>query len=238
MTKRSAGSKPKRKIRKGRLTLVIVILFALAAIFLLPSFISKIGSNASGAYGRVKVDKYKDFNDKHLSYAKKLGIKPFKTEKAYREGKDDLLSNGDLRKISSNWFYVVNKLGHSHPYLVPKAANLLEDIGKRFNEKLDEAGKDKYYFRVSSLLRTGESQKSLSRNNMNAASASSHLYGTTFDIAYKNVVKKPFPWIRKDVADASVIKLLSEAIGELRKEGRCLVVTEYKEKCFHITVKN
>jgi hypothetical protein len=238
MAKRSVGSKPKRKLRKGRLTMVIVILFAIAAIFLLPSFISKISSSKSEAYGRVKVDRYKDFNDKHLSYAKKLGIKPFKTEKAYREGKDDLLSSGDLRKISSNRFYVVNKLGHSHPYLVPKAAKLLEDIGKRFNEKLDDAGKDKYFFRVSSLLRTGESQKSLSRNNMNAASASSHLYGTTFDIAYKNVVKKPFPWIKKDVADASVIKLLSEAIGELRKEGRCLVVTEYKEKCFHITVMN
>lgn len=238
MKKKSSPSKPKRKLRKGRLTMVIVILFAIAAIFILPSFISKISGSRSEAYGRVKVDRYKDYNDRHIASAKKLGIKPFKTEKAYRESKDELVANGDLRKISDSRFYVVNKLGHSHPYLVPKAAKLLEDIGKRFNEKLEEADKDKYYFRVSSLLRTGESQKQLSRTNGNAASESSHLYGTSFDIAYKNVIKKPFPWIKREVADASVIKLLSEAIGELRKEGRCLVVTEYKEKCFHITVKN
>lgn len=238
MKKKSVGSKPKRKLRKGRVTMLIVIFFAIVAIFLLPSFISKISSSRSEVYGSAKVDRYRDFNDSHLSYAKKLGIKPFKTERAFREGRDELITDGKLRKINDNRFYVVNKLGHSHPYLVPKAAKLLEDIGKRFNQKLDGAGKDKYYFRVSSVLRTGESQKSLSRNNVNAASASSHLYGTTFDIAYKNVIKKPFPWIRKEVADASVIKLLSEAIGELRKEGRCLVVTEYKEKCFHITVKN
>jgi len=33
-----------------------------------------------------------------------------------------------------------------------------------------------------------------------------------------------------------VIKLLSETIGGLRDEGRCLVGTEKKERCFHITV--
>ena len=218
--------------------MVIVIVFAIISIFLLPSFISKLSSNNSEAYGRVRVDRYKDFNDKHLSYAKRIGIKPFKTEKAYRQGKDELLSDGKLEKITNGSNYIVNKLGHSHPYLVPKAAKLLDDIGKRFNKKLREKGKGNYYFRVSSLLRTGESQKSLGRSNGNAASNSSHLYGTTFDIAYKNVVKKPLPWIRREVADAAVIKILSEAIGELRKEGRCLVVTEYKEKCFHITVMN
>jgi hypothetical protein len=238
MKKKTTGSKRKRKLHKGRLTVVIVILFAIVAIFLLPSFINKISSNNSVAYGRVKVDRYKDFNDKHLAWAKKLGIKPFKSEKAYRQEKDELISDGRLKKISNGNNYVVNKLGHSHPYLVPKAAKLLDDIGKRFSKKLQEKGKSNYYFRVSSLLRTGESQKSLSQSNGNAASNSSHLYGTTFDIAYKNVIIKPLPWIKKEVADASVIKLLSEAIGELRGEGRCLVVTEYKEKCFHITVMN
>jgi hypothetical protein len=238
MKKKTTGSKRKRKLHKGRLTMVIVILFAIAAIIFLPSFINKFTSNNSEVYGRVRVDRYKDYNDKHLSYAKRLGIKPFNSEKAYRQEKDELVSEGKLRKISGGSNYIVNKLGHSHPYLVPKAAKLLDDIGKRFSKKLQEKGKDNYSFRVSSLLRTGESQKSLSQSNGNAASNSSHLYGTTFDIAYKNVIKKPLPWINKEVADASVIKLLSEAIGELRGEGRCLVVTEYKEKCFHITVMN
>jgi hypothetical protein len=238
MKKKSASPKRKRKLRKGRLTAVVMIAFAIAASFLLPSFINKISNNEPVVTGNVRVDRYKDFNEKHLNYAKKLGIKPFKTDKDYRHGKDDLIADGKLKKITGGSYYVVNKLGHSHPYLVPEAEKLLNDIGKRFNKKLKQNGKGSYYFRVSSLLRTGESQKKLSRSNGNAASNSAHLYGTTFDIAYKNVIKKPLPWINREVADLTVIKLLSDAIGELRDEGRCLVVTEYKEKCFHITVTN
>jgi hypothetical protein len=40
-----------------------------------------------------------------------------------------------------------------------------------------------------------------------------------------------------EVADGPAIKLLSETIGELRKEKRCVVVTERQERCFHITVR-
>jgi hypothetical protein len=127
-------------------------------------------------------------------------------------------------------------LSHSHPYLTPEAAQLLEDIGKRFRKKLDENDMGNYAYHISSLLRTKESQKNLSRSNVNAASNTSHLYGTSFDIPYRSVVKKPFPWIKVEVYDAKAIKLLSEAIGELRRERRCVVVTERIEKCFHITV--
>jgi hypothetical protein len=95
----------------------------------------------------------------------------------------------------------------------------------------------RYFFRISSLLRTQESQRNLSRSNSNAAQNSAHIYGTTFDIAYKTVMKNTVFWVRRPVEDAPVIKILSETIGELKKEGRCLVITEYKEKCFHITVR-
>ena len=37
--------------------------------------------------------------------------------------------------------------------------------------------------------------------------------------------------------DAAAIRLLSETIGELRKEKKLVVVTEKKEACFHITVR-
>jgi hypothetical protein len=141
-----------------------------------------------------------------------------------------------LERISSNKYYIVKRLSHSHPYLTPKAARLLEDIGKRFRKKLDENGMANYAYHISSLLRTNESQKNLSRSNVNAASNTSHLYGTTFDIAYNSVVKKPLPWVKVEVYDPRAIKLLSEAIGELRRERRCVVVTERIEKCFHITV--
>lgn len=189
------------------------------------------------SYGRVKVDKYRDLNSLHLKYARRNGISAFKNSAALHKSLPDFLRKDRLVKIKSNKYYIVMHLSHSHPYLTPQAQKLLDDIGKRFHKKLEEKGMGKYKYQISSLLRTKESQKSLSRSNVNASSNTSHLYGTTFDIAYATIVKRPLPWMNIRVQDPKAIKCLSEAIGELRREGRCVVVTERIEKCFHITVK-
>ena len=218
-----------------------IILLSLLAIIALAVLYFPVSSRIDSilhpnSYGKIKVDWYRDYNDVHLMYARRNGISPFKSTIEFHDGIDNLVRDDRLVKISSNKYYVVKGLSHSHPYLTPGAAQLLEDIGKRFRKKLDENGMGNYAYHVSSLLRTKESQKNLSRMNVNAASNTSHLYGTTFDIAYNSVVKEPLPWIKIEVFDAKAIGLLSESIGELRRERRCVVVTERIEKCFHITV--
>lgn len=185
--------------------------------------------------GSVRVDRYRDLNEVHVAFAKTQGIVGFTTEKNLLESVDQMVKEGKLVKIADNDYYVLKELTHSHPYLTPGAARLLEEIGIRFRKKLEAKGLDKCYFQISSLLRSNENQKRLSRYNSNASSNSSHLYATTFDIAYNKVVKKPNPQERIEVVDGPAVKLLSETIGELRKEGRCLVVTERREACFHIT---
>ncbi|MBN2806951.1 MAG: hypothetical protein JXR22_09850 [Prolixibacteraceae bacterium] len=187
-------------------------------------------------YGKIKVDWYRDLNPVHLKYAKANGIKPYKKNKDFHNEVHLLVKNDQLVRVNNTRNYTVKRLTHSHPYLTPDAVDLLDDLGKRFRKKLKQNELGSYAYQVSSLLRTEESQKGLSRSNRNASPNTSHLYGTTFDIAYNNVVKKPLPWMKVEVADARVIKLLSEAIGELRSEGRCVVVTEKHETCFHITV--
>jgi hypothetical protein len=187
--------------------------------------------------GTIIVDKYSDLNKIHLKYAEVNGIKGFKSDKEFNENIKELVSDGDLVEIENSNYYVVDKLTHSHPYLTPKAADLLDEIGERFHKKLKENDIKNRYFQITSLLRTGESQRRLSRSNTNASSNSSHLYGTTFDITYARVFRKPKLEERFEIEDGPAIKLLSEAIGELRKENRCVVVTERKERCFHITVR-
>jgi uncharacterized protein YcbK (DUF882 family) len=187
--------------------------------------------------GTIIVDKYSDLNKIHLKYAESNGIKGFKSDKEFNEKAKELVSDGDLVKIENSDYYVVDKLTHSHPYLTPKAADLLDEIGKRFQKKLEDKDMKKRYFQITSLLRTGESQRRLGQSNTNATSNSSHLYGTTFDITYARVFRKPKLMDKFEVEDGPAIKLLSETIGELRKENRCVVVTERKERCFHITVR-
>lgn len=241
-----AKSRRRKKIRlkktvKTKLYLAGgVILALILAIIIIPRF---IGNNADEkpevikSVGTIRVDYFKDLNTAHLKYAKANGIKGFKSNKEFKEQIGDLVDDDELVEIETCKYYVVDKLTHSHPYLTPDAAELLDDIGKRFQDKLEEHDLKKRYYQVTSLLRTGESQRGLSRSNVNASSNSSHLYGTTFDITYARVFTKPKLQKSAEIADGPAIRLLSEAIGELRKEGRCVVVTERKERCFHITVR-
>lgn len=232
--------KLKKGIRKKLLIFgsILVVVIIAAIIFSRPETEKKSSEpNEPKAIGTIRVDYFKDLNKLHLKYAKANGIKGFKSNKDFNENIKKYVADDDLVKIETCDYYVVDKLTHSHPYLTPDAAKLLEDIGKRFQEKLEEHNLKKRYYQITSLLRTGESQRKLGRSNVNASENSSHLYGTTFDITYARVFRKPKLQENLEIEDGPAIKLLSEAIGELRKEKRCVVVTERKERCFHITVR-
>jgi uncharacterized protein YcbK (DUF882 family) len=173
----------------------------------------------------------------HLRYAKANGISPLGSRKSLNEKLDELIQKKRLVKVNETKYYTINKLTHSHPYLVPQAKKLLDLIGVRFQKKLTDHQKETYLFKVTSLLRTQESQRQLRHSNGNASPQSAHLYGTTFDITYKSLAKKTLLGKKKTVYDSEAIRLLSEAIRELQKERRLVVVTEKNEACFHITVR-
>lgn len=233
---KSASKKRKLK-KKVKIRLTVFAIVFLAALILYFPVKQKIETMLNPApIGTVRVDRYLDFNVVHLKYAKQNGISPFKTNEEFEHEIAALLKDDKLVEIKDNGYYRVCKLTHSHPYLTPAAKQFLKDLGNKFHEKLDEKEIPEYYFQISSLLRTKENQKNLSRNNGNATSNSSHMYGTTFDIPYFTLVKRTFLWYEAEVMDGNASKLLSEAIGEMRKEGRCVAVTEKNERCFHITV--
>jgi hypothetical protein len=173
----------------------------------------------------------------HLRYARMYGISPIASQKVFEQKVKILIGENKLVKISDSKYYTINKLSHSHPYLVPRAKKMLDLIGERFRKKLQENNLDEYQYRITSLLRTQESQRMLSFSNVNAASKSAHLYGTTFDITYRNLSKRSLLGVKKTVHDGTAIRLLSEVIRELQQERRLLVITERKEACFHITIR-
>jgi hypothetical protein len=187
--------------------------------------------------GSTRVHRFRDLNEVHLRYAQSFGIPPMASKKVLDKTVNDLVGNNRLVKISESKYYTINKLSHSHPYLIPRSKKLLDLIGERFQKKLKENNLESFQFRITSLLRTQESQKLLGFSNSNAASKSAHLYGTTFDITYKSLSKKSLLGWKKTVYNGTAIRLLSESIRELQQEKRLLVVTERREACFHITVR-
>lgn len=186
-----------------------------------------------------KVGKLRDNNNLHLESGKQMGIKPFSTNAAMEDELPALLRRHKLKALDEKAdTYRLKNLTHSQPYLVPKAVDLLEEIGERFHDKLEELNLPPFYLMVSSVLRTKESQQGLGNRNVNATqNESSHIYGTSFDISYKEFLPKheqsaPEGFCRHDMMRHP----LAEVLTEMSNEGRCLVIKEVKQACFHITV--
>ena len=74
-------------------------------------------------YSRI----FNDLNDVQLEAARRNGLKYFLDE-------EQIEQNNELVQISTCDYYHIQKLTHSVPYLVPKAAQLLEDMGRAFQD--------------------------------------------------------------------------------------------------------
>ncbi|MDE6086376.1 MAG: hypothetical protein K2G40_08265 [Muribaculaceae bacterium] len=171
---------------------------------------------------------FNDSNRYHIAAASLLGIDPIDTEA------DILNISRPIVKVSSNPEYYIDDLTHSLPYLVPEAEELLHDIGKAFRDSLQARGGGDYRIKVTSILRTNSSVKSLRRRNRNAIGGSAHLYGTTFDISYSNFICNSDS-VPRTVEDMKM--LLAEILKFFRDNDRCFVKHERKQSCFHITTR-
>jgi len=172
---------------------------------------------------------FNDSNHVQLEAARAIGFTPVQTD-------------GDIWRIErpvvhirSCRDYYVDDLSHSYPYLVPEAARLLSDIGRAFRDTLAARGGGDYRIKVTSLLRTPATVRSLRRVNGNATGESTHTFGTTFDISYSKFICDNPAATRRTFEDLK--NLLGEILHGLRADGRCYVKYEYRQSCFHITVR-
>lgn len=175
---------------------------------------------------------FPDLNDVQLATACRLGIPQIKNREDARHRKKELVFIGD------NPFYAVEDLNQSIPYLIPRAATLLEEIGRAFNDSLVTKGfYTPHKLLVTSVLRTNEDISRLRRFNANASENSCHRFGTTFDISYNRFLEikengeSEIKWV-------TVFKsILAEVLDDQRKAGTCYVKYERKQSCFHITAR-
>ena len=178
---------------------------------------------------------FNDQNGVQLKAAAQFGLKqPLKNRDAADNVKDGLV------RIRSNSHYSIAKLTHSIPYLTDGAAELLDMIGKNFVDSLESKGLNPNKIIVTSVLRTQEDIKKLQKSgNPNAVKNSAHCYATTFDIAYAYYDKTWFKNFRfcESVEPEILKKVLGEVLRDLRKQKKCYVKYEVKQRCFHITTR-
>jgi len=175
---------------------------------------------------------FPDSNSVQLVAAERYGVAPVQD----REEAERRMS--ELVYVGSNPFYHVDKLNSSIPYLVPRAAVLLQDIGRAFFDSLQVKAIPLHKIIVTSVLRTKDDVAKLRGRNGNATENSCHLYGTTFDICYNRykTVSDPDGPERRQVRNDTLKWVLSEVLRDFRERGRCYIKYEVKQGCFHMTV--
>ena len=197
-----------------------------------------IGCNGKKAIGRksgrVSTDIIKaeyhfgDVNKTHLKAAKKNGIKPIQTR--------NQIPTQSLVKIESCDRYAIDRLPHSVPYLTPSSVELLDEIGSRFQATLAELGLRKHRMIVTSVLRTRDDVRRLRKVNGNASANSAHQYATTFDITYARFERLS---LKGEAANnMRLANILGNVLEQMRKENRCYVKYERRQRCFHITSRS
>jgi len=168
-----------------------------------------------------------------LVAAERWGVTPVKNRQDAEARKRELVY------VGANPYYHIDPLYSSIPYLVPRAAVLLEDIGRAFFDSLYVKGIPLHKIIVTSVLRSQADVAKLRRHNGNATENSCHLYGTTFDITYVRykTVEPPEGPARRPVRDDSLKFVLCEVLRDMREQGRCYIKYERKQSCFHMTVR-
>lgn len=176
---------------------------------------------------------FNDMNDVQLNVAQAIGVPPVKDREEAEKMKDKLvlLENCDL--------YEIRELTHSIPYLVPSAKDLLDVIGRNFQDSLSSHGLNPNKLVITSVLRTEADVAALRKRNTNASENSTHRYGTTFDLSYWRYVKvedlrgRPY----EDVPPEYLRAVLGQVLRDIHNKGLCYVKYERKQNCFHITVR-
>lgn len=176
---------------------------------------------------------FPDSQSVQIQAAMKYGVKAVKDDKDAESRKNELVYIG-----SSPWYHV-DRLSSSSPYLVPRAAVLLQDIGRAFFDSLDAKGVPLHKIITTSALRTKKSVEKLRTRNGNATENSCHLYGTTVDICYNRykTVQDPKGPKRREVTNDTLKWILCEVLRDMREQGRCYVKYEKKQGCFHLTTR-
>ncbi|MCM8815045.1 MAG: DUF5715 family protein [Candidatus Omnitrophica bacterium] len=193
-------------------------------------------------------------NDYHVEVAQKFGVGGLIDETAVIKAVED----GKLIHLSETRFWRIKELKDSLPYVTPDTFKLLQLIGEKFQENLKKNNLPLYRFTISSVLRTDEGQKRLTRKNRNATkNTSSHQFGTSVDILFKefdytgednftfNFLKRygHRPELKKKEFDEMGIlyaqrlkTILGRTLLDLQREGKCYVIYEIRQPVFHVTV--
>lgn len=138
------------------------------------------------------------------------------------------LNQNKLVNVYDGRGYRIGRLTHSKAMLLPEVRSLLEEMGNDYADALEGTDSEGTVFRVTSMTRTHDQQKKLTRSNSNATHGkSTHSYGASFDIAFMDRANSKANCNRPT-------REIQKLLLRYQKEGRILIIPE--RGCMHITL--
>ena len=138
------------------------------------------------------------------------------------------LSVNKLVEVADGRGYRIDRLKFSKAVLLPEVRDLLENMGNDYADALEGTDSEGTVFRVTSMTRTDDQQRSLRRRNRNATrSKSTHSYGASFDIAFMDRAND-------DANCNRPTREIQKLLIRYQNEGRILIIPE--GGCMHITL--
>ena len=194
----------------------------------------------------------RDKNAEQIAKAQSLGVRASgeaEIERLRRQGR--LVPLGD-----STEHWVLRTMTHSVPYVTPDTRAMLVQLGERFHARLDSLGLPRYRMKITSALRTNETQEELRKINPNASqTVSAHEFGTTVDVSHERFAAPAPPDDREADVAPELLRLetemhdslakeharalqaeLGRTLTEMRAQGAVLVMMEDRQPVYHFTV--
>jgi hypothetical protein len=225
------------KVRLFVFLKIFSVIFLFTALFFL---INRRARNKVFPYFNTRCLQYrqKDFsrklNDRIVDYssaAKLKGIPVCKNEKELKAR----ISEGKLVKVGTCNRYIVDRMIFSSPYVTNDSKLLIEEIARRFRDKVSQKGINGAKFVITSMTRKIDNVKVLRKNNRNSSVNSPHLYGNAFDISYKRMTARK--WILTNCDRKFLKDALGEVIWQLRAEKKCWATYERMQNCYHVVAR-
>lgn len=197
----------------------------------------------------------RDVNATQIATARAMGVRASgeaEIERLRREGR--LVALGD-----STEHWVLRGMDHSVPYVTPDARAMLVELGRRFHARLDSLRLPRYRMKVTSAIRTDQTQADLRRTNSYASrTVSAHEFGTTVDVSHERfavpadarraaaagtraalegeVEEEMLEEVGKENAKA-LQAALGRAVADMRGTGALHVMMENQQPVYHMTVR-
>lgn len=201
-----------------------------------------------------RADLRRDVNARQVATARSMGVRAGSEDEVQR-----LIREGRLVELEdSTQHWIVRELDYSVPYVTPDTRAMLQELGRRFHERLDSVGLPRYRMEITSVLRTPAKQAALRGRNANAArGVSAHEFATTVDVAHSRFAAPVEPGLETEVPEETAPMRYVEALvleevarkhhgalqaelgrvlREMRAEGKVRVMMERRQAVYHMTV--